>query len=120
MIDSWQVRQRIAAKDRRLTWIHLQPQDNKLTRPSNGKRLLIDWRQNEGGHAIAFLTDMRDEHLSEAGPRWFLFLICEPGVSHNGLCTRPLIENRPERTLPALAKGGNSERPFHALARVSW
>src|SRR5512147_1502051 len=113
VIDSGQVGQRIAAKNRRFIRSHLQPQDNKLTRLGDWKRLSVDRHQNERGHAIAFLADMRDSHPFESGPCWRLLLICEPGIPFHGFCRRLLFEHRLERTLPALAECWDPECAFH-------
>src|ERR1700752_515589 len=103
MIDCWQIGQRIAAKVRRFIGIHLHSQNNKLTRLGDRKGLPIDRHQSEGSHAIALLADTRDSHLSEAGPRWHLFLSREPRVPIQ-FCSRVLFENRLERSLPTFAK----------------
>ena len=55
MIRCRQIRQRIAPKNRWFVRVEMQAQNNKLTRLEDGKRLPIDWPQNEGSYAIAFL-----------------------------------------------------------------
>src|SRR4029077_16120907 len=104
MIGSWQVRQRIAAQNRRFVRIDKQSQDNKLTRAEDRKGLPVDWPQKEGSDAIAFLTNLPDSHLSKSGPCWSLLFICESRIPRHGLRARLLLEYRLERTLPALAK----------------
>ena len=47
MIGYWQIRQRIAAKNRRLVRIDQQPQDNELTRLEDRERGPIYRRENE-------------------------------------------------------------------------
>src|SRR5947208_14782912 len=64
MIGCRQIRQRIAAKNGRFARSDEQPQNHKLTCQEDRKRLPIDWPQNEGSYAIAFLIDIRDSHLS--------------------------------------------------------
>ena len=81
MIGCGQIRQRIAAKDRRFVRVEMQAQNNKLTCLEDRKRLPIDWRQNEGSYVIAFLPDTRDSHLPKSGPCWCLFLIREARIS---------------------------------------
>jgi hypothetical protein len=68
MIGSGQIRQRIAAKNRRFVRVEMQSQNNKLTRLEDRRMLLVDRRQNEGSYVIAFLMDTRDSHLSKSGP----------------------------------------------------
>ena len=79
----------------------------------------VSRRQNKRGHAIGFLTDMRDAHLFETRPCRCLHLICETGISLQGFRTRFLLEDRLERSLPALAECRYEERAFHLLARMS-
>jgi hypothetical protein len=85
----------------------MQAQNHKLTRLEERKRLPIDWRQNEGSYAIAFLMNIRDSHLSKAGPCWCLFLIRESRISLDGLRARLLREYRLKGRLPTLAKCGD-------------
>src|ERR1700722_3320440 len=110
MISYRQIRQRIAAKNRRFARIDKQPQNHKLTRLADRKRLPIDWRQNEGSYAIAFLVNSRDSHLSKAGPCWWLFLIREPRIPRRSFGAQVLLEHCLERTLPTLAECGNPQR----------
>ncbi len=120
MIGCGQIRQRIAAKNRRFARIDEHPQNYKLPRLADRKRLSIDWRQNEGSYAIAFLMDTRDAHLSKTGPCWRLFLIREPRISHRSFGAQVLLEHCLERTLPTLAKCGNLQHSFQLLAGMSW
>ena len=98
--------------------LYLQPQDHKLTRLEDRDGLCVDRDQNEGGHAIAFLTDMCDSHLSESGPCRSLFFICKTGIPLYRLRIR-LLQDRLERSLPACAQGWDTERSFQFLARMS-
>src|SRR5260370_37430945 len=110
MVGYRQIRQRITAKNRRFAGIDEQPQNHKLSCLAERKRLPIDWRQNEGSYAIAFLMDTRDLHLSKAGPGWCLFLIGESRIPHRSFGAQVLLEHCLERTLPTLAKCGNLQR----------
>src|SRR5580704_6901801 len=107
MIGAGQIRQRIAAKNRRFARIDEQPQNHKLTCVEERKSLPIDWRENEGSYAIALLMNIRDSHLSKSGPCWCLFLIRESEIPHDGLRARLLREYRLKGRLPALAKCRN-------------
>src|SRR5580704_15636810 len=120
MIGSGQIRQRIAAKDRRFARIDEQSQDDKLTSLEERKRLPIDRRQNEGSYVIAFLMDTRDSHLSKSGPCWCLFLIAESRIPHRSFRAQVLLEHCLERTLPTLAKCRNPQRALQLLAGMSW
>ena len=120
MVGRRQIRQRIAAKNRRFARIDEQPQNHKLTCLEDRKRLPIDWRQNEGSYAIAFLMNTRDSHLSKAGPCWRLFLIGESRISHRGFGAQILLEHCLERTLPTLAQCRNPQRALQLLAGMSW
>src|ERR1700722_12534796 len=120
MIGCRQIRQRIAAKNWRFARIDEQPQDDKLTRLANSKRLPIVWLQNEGTYVIAFLSNIRDSHLSKAGPRWRLFLIGESRISHCRFGVQILLEHCLERTLPTLAQCRNLQRALELLAGMSW
>src|SRR5271169_3353556 len=124
MIGCRQIRQRIAAKNRRfariLVRINEQPQNHKLTCLADRKRLPIDWLQNEGSYVIAFLINIRDSHLSKAGPCWWLFLIGESRIPHRSFGAQVLLEHCMERTLPTLAKRRNPQRSFQLLAGMSW
>ena len=120
MIGCGQIRQRIAAKNGRFARIDEQPQNHKLTSLEDRKRLPIDWSQNEGSYAIAFLINLRDSHLSKSGPCWRLFLIRESRISLDGFRARLLREYRLKGRLPALAKCRNPQRSFQLFARMSW
>src|SRR5580698_767386 len=120
MIGCGQIRQRIAAKHGRFARFDEQPQNHKLTCLEDRKRLLIDWPQNEGSYAIAFLINIRDSHLSKAGPRWCLFLIRESRIPHRSFGAQVLLEHFLERTLPTLAKCRNLQRTLQLLAGMSW
>src|SRR5271166_5222745 len=120
MIGCRQIRQRIAAKNRRFVRVEMQAQNNKLTRLEERKRLPIDWRQNEGSYAIAFLMNIRDPHLSKAGPCWCLFLIGESRIPHRSFGAQVLLEHCLERTLPTLAKCRNPQCALQLLAGMSW
>src|SRR5580692_11731721 len=120
MVGCRQIRQRIAAKNRRFARIDEQPQNNKLTRLADRKRLAVDWVQNEGSYAIAFLINIRDSHLSKSGPCWCLFLIREARISLDGFRARLLREYRLKRRLPTLAKCRNPSRSLQLFARMSW
>src|SRR6266550_8466061 len=63
---------------------------------------------------------MCDSHLFETRPCRRLLFIRETGISFQGFRTRFLLENRLERSLPALAKCGYAESAFQLLARMSW
>src|SRR5215469_743141 len=102
MVDCWQIRERITAKNRRFARFELQAQNNELPRNEERKMLSIDWRQNEGSYAVAFLLYIRDSHLSKTGPCWRLLFICESRISDGTLGARVLLEHRSERTLPTL------------------
>src|SRR5580704_9163835 len=104
MIGCGQIRQRIAAKNRRFARIDEQPQNHKLTCLEDRKILPVDRRQNEGSYALAFLINIRDSHLSKSGPGWCLFLIRESRISLDGLRARLLREYRLKGRLPTLAK----------------
>src|SRR6202162_701514 len=120
MIGSGQIRQRIAAKNRRFVRVDEQPQDDKLTCLEDRKRLPIDWLQNEGSYLIAFLEDICDSHLSKAGPCRCLFLIGESWIPHCSFRAQVLLEHCLERTLPTLAKCRNPQRALQLLAGMSW
>src|SRR5215469_11505867 len=107
MVGCRQIRQRIAAKNRRFVPVEMQAQNNKLTRLEERKRLPIDWRKKKGSHAVAFLADLRNSHLSKSGPRRSLLLIRESRIPCDSFGARILLEHRLERTLPTLAKRGN-------------
>src|SRR5271169_7097870 len=107
MIGCRQIRQRIAAKNERFARVNEQPQDHKLTSLEERKRLPIDWRQNEGSYAIAFLINALDSHLSKSGPCWRLFLNCESRIPHRSFGAQVLFEHCLERILPTLAKCRN-------------
>src|SRR5277367_801711 len=107
MVACRQIRQRIAAQNRRLARIDEQPQDDKLTCLAERKWLPIDRLQNEGGNAIAFLVNTCDSHLSESGPRRRLFLVCEPRIPRRSFGAQVLLEHCLERTLPTLAERRN-------------
>src|SRR5271170_5186040 len=120
MIGCRQIRQRIAAKNRRFARNDEQPQDDKLTCLEKRKRLPIDWRQNEGSDASTFVMDMRDSHLSKAGPRWCLLLIRESRISRRSFGAQILLEHCLERTLPTLAECRNPQRALQLLPGMSW
>src|SRR5580658_785694 len=120
MIGGGQIRQRIAAKNGPFARIDEQPQNHKLTCLADRKRLPIDWPQNEGSYAIAFLLDTRDSHLSKSEPCWCLFLIRESRISHRSFGAQVLLEHCLERTLPTLAKRRNPQRALQLLAGMSW
>ena len=120
MIGYRQIRQRIAAKNRRFVRVEMQSQNNKLTRLEDRKRLPIDRLQNEGSYATAFLMDTRNSHLSKAGPCWRLFLIGESRIPHGSFGSQVLLEHCLERTLPTLAKCGNPQCALQLLAGMSW
>src|SRR5271154_5193174 len=120
MIGCRQIRQRIAAKNRGFARIDEQAQNDKLTGLADRKRLPIDWFQNEGSYAIAFLFNIRDSHLSKSGPCWRLFLIRESRISLDGFRARLLREYRLKRRLPTLAKCRNPQRALQLLAGMSW
>src|SRR3982750_1272384 len=83
MVGCGQIRQRIAAKKRRLGRGEMQAQNNKLARPEE-RELPIGWRQDERHYALALVTDTRDSHLAKARPRWCLFIIRESRISGPG------------------------------------
>src|ERR1700685_1607950 len=116
MVGCRQIRQRIAAKNRRFARIDEQSQNNKLTRLEDRKKLLIDWRQNEGSYAIAFLINIRDSHLSKAGPCWCLFLVGESRIPRRSLGAQVLLQHCLERALPTFAKRGNLQGALQLLA----
>ena len=116
MIGSGQIRQRIAAKNRRFARIDEQPHDNKLTRLEARKRFPIDRLQNEGSYALAFLMDIRDSHLSKSRPCWRLFLMGESRIPRRSFGAQVLLEHCLERTLPTLAECGNPQRSLQLLA----
>src|SRR5208282_5578666 len=120
MVRCGQIRQRIAAKNRRFARIDEQPQNHKLTSLEGGKKLPIFCRQNEGSYAIAFLMNIRDSHLSKAGPCWRLFLVGESWIPHRSLGDQVLLEHCLERTLPTLAKCRNPQRALQLLGGMSW
>src|SRR5580698_11070766 len=120
MVGYRQIRQRIAAKNRRFVRVEMQAQNNKLTRLEDRKRLPIDWPQNEGSYAIAFLMNIRDSHLSKSGPCWCLFLIGESRIPHRSFGVQVLLEHCLERTLPTLAQRRNLQRALQLLAGMSW
>ena len=120
MVGYGQIRQRTAAKNRRFVRVEMQSQNNKLTRLEDRERLPVDWFQNEGSYAIAFLMNIRDSHLSKAGPCWRLFLTGESRILHRSFGDQVLLEHCLERTLPTLAKCGNPQRALQWLAGMSW
>src|SRR3954452_3861822 len=107
MVGCRQIRQRIAAKNRRFIRVEMQAQNNKLTRLEESKTLPVDWRQNKGSYASAFLLNIRDSHRSKAGPCRCLFLIGESGIANSSFGARFLLEHCLKRTLPTLAKCRN-------------
>src|ERR1700688_2844619 len=120
MVGCRAIRQRIAAKNRLFVRVEMQAQNGKLTRLAERKKLPIDWLQNEGSHAIAFLTDLRNSHLSKSGPRRSLLLIRESRIPRHSFGVRILLKHRLERTLPTLAKCRNLQRASQLLAGMSW
>ena len=64
--------------------------------------------------------DIRDSHLSKAGPCWRLFLIGESRIPHRSFGAQVLLEHCLERTLPTLAKCRNPQRALQLLAGMSW
>src|ERR1700688_1163229 len=120
MVGCRAIRQRIAAKNRLFVRVEMQAQNGKLTRLAERKKLPIDWLQNEGSHAIAFLTDLRNSHLSKSGPRRSLLLIRESRIPRHSFGARILLKHRLERTLPTLAKCRNLQRASQLLAGMSW
>src|SRR5678815_1733244 len=93
-------------RDRWFVRVEMQAQNNKLTRLGDRKSLPIDWLQDEGSYAIAFLVNARDPHLSKAGPCRRLFLNREASISR-GCRARFLLEHGLKRRLPTWAKCGN-------------
>src|SRR5271157_5853932 len=120
MVGCWQIRQRIATKNRRFARIDDQPQDDKLTCLEDRKRLSIDRRQDEGSYAVAFFMNIRDSHLSKAGPCRRFFLIGESRIPRRSFGAQVLLEHCLERTLPTLAKCRNPQRALQLLAGMSW
>src|SRR5690242_16115825 len=110
MVGSWQVRQRIAAQNRRSVRIYMQPQDNKLTCAEGRKGLPIDRNRTKGSYTLALLTDMLDSHCFESRPRWRFLLIRESRIPRYGFRARFLIEHCLERTLPTFAQCRNPKR----------
>ena len=64
--------------------------------------------------------NIRDSHLSKAGPCWRLFLICESRIPRRSFGAQVLLEHCLERTLPTLAKCRNPQRALQLLAGMSW
>src|SRR5208282_2550825 len=116
MIRDGQIRQRIAAKNRLFVRVEMQAQDNKLTRLKERQRLPIEWRQNEGSYAVAFLINFCDPHLSKTGPCWCSCLICESRIPHYSHGAQVLLKHCFERTPPTLAKCRNPQRALQLLA----
>src|SRR5215472_1863881 len=120
VIGFGRIRQRVAVQNRRFTRIHLQPENQKLTRPEKGESFSLARDQGERRHAIAFLADTGNSHLFESGPGWSLLFIRESWIALHGSRARLLFEHRQERTLPALAEGRNLECSFQLFGRMPW
>jgi len=82
--------------------------------------LPINRRKDEGRYAIAFLMNIRDSHLSKAGPRWCLFFIGESRIPHRSVGAQVLLEHCLERTPPTRAKCRNPQCALQLLAGCSW
>src|SRR5579862_4387253 len=119
MVRCRQIRQRIAAEDRRFVRVEMQAQNDKLPRLEDRDRLRIDWLQDEGSYVLAFLMDTRDPHLPEAGPCWRPFLIGESRIPCRSFGAQVLLEHCLERTLPTLAKCRHPQRALQLLAGMS-
>src|SRR5580700_3411635 len=120
MIGCRQIGQRIAAKDRRFVPIEMQTQNNKLASLTDSEGLPIDWLQDEGSYAIAFLMDIRDSHRSKARPCRRLFLLGESRIPRRSFGAQVLLEHGLERTLPTVAQRRNAQRSPQLLAGMSW
>src|SRR6516164_8231423 len=110
---------RLPAKNRRFAPVDRQAQNNKLPRLEERKGLPIDWHENERSHATAFLSDLRNSHLSKSGPRRSLLLIRESRIPRRSFGTQVLLEHCLERTLPTFAKCRHLQRALQLLARMS-
>ncbi len=119
MVGSTHIRQRIAAKNRRLARIDDQPQNHKLTRLEDWKKLPIDWLKNDGSDALALFINARDSRLSKSGQCRCLFLIGESRIPCHRFGARILLDHCLERTLPTPAKCRNPQRALQLLAGMS-
>ncbi|MGC2272968.1 MAG: hypothetical protein WA539_13390, partial [Candidatus Sulfotelmatobacter sp.] len=63
--------------------------------------------------------NIRNSHLSKAGPRWRLLLISKSRVPHRSFRVQVFLEHRLERTLPTLAKCRNPQHALQLLAGMS-
>src|SRR5271165_4166055 len=63
--------------------------------------------------------NIRDSHLSKAGPCRRFFLIGESRIPHRSFGAQVLLEHCLERTLPTLAERRNPQRALQLLAGMS-
>src|SRR5579864_2570888 len=116
MIGCREIRQRIAAKNRRFARIDDQPQNHKLTGLEERKTLLVGRHKNEGSYTLAFVVNSGDSHRSKAGPgcRW---LLCgKSRIPHRSFRSQVLLKHCLKRALPALAKRRNPQGALQLLA----
>src|ERR1700687_790478 len=116
MIGCREIRQRLAAKNRRFARIDDQPQNDNLTGLEERKPLLINRHKNEGSYTLAFLTNSRDSHLSKAGPGWRWLLSGKSRIPHRSFRSQVLLKHSLKRTLPTLAKRRNPHGALQLLA----
>jgi hypothetical protein len=64
--------------------------------------------------------NIRDSHLSKAGPCWRLFLAGESRIPHGSFGAQVFLEHCLERTLPTFTKCGNPQCALQLLAGMSW
>jgi hypothetical protein len=63
--------------------------------------------------------NIRDSHLTKAGPCWRSFFKGEPRIPRRRFGAQVLLQHCLERTLPTLAKRRNPQRALQLLARLS-
>src|SRR6201987_129431 len=116
MVGCREIRQRIAAKNRRFARIDDQPQNHELTGLEESKTLLVGRHKNEGSYTLAFLVNSGDSHRSKAGPgcRWLLG--GKSRIPHRGFRSQVLLKHCPKRALPTLAKRRNQQGALQLLA----
>src|SRR6201981_2770406 len=116
MVGCREIRQRIAAKNRRFARIDDQPQNHELTGLEESKTLLVGRHKNEGSYTLAFFVNSADSHWSKAGPCWRWLLCGKSRISPRSFRSQVLLKHCPKRALPALAKRRNPQGALQLLA----
>src|ERR1700746_3843554 len=116
MVGCREIRQRIAAKNRRFARIDDQPQNHELTGLEESKTLLVGRHKNEGSYTLAFLANSGDSHRSKAGPCWRWLLCGKSRISPRSFRSQVLLKHCPKRVLPTFAKRRNPQGALQLLA----